>query len=96
MSDKKTFVNPTEYWSYYGNFSIELVPNADKSRVPKNSHNSIDNNIVTINNGAINHRSGGIQLYDSRRTQFYWGYHFIKCLRDKDGALLWVNDKHRG
>lgn len=90
--DIKTFENPTGNWEYNGAFSVELVPGADKSVVPQTA--IVDGDIVRVNKGRIKQSIGGIQLY-SEGNPFYWGYIWIKVIRNKNDDLLWVNYNYR-
>ena len=89
--DIKTFRNPTGYWEYEGSFSVELTSDADKSIVPSSAE--IRDNTVHVRHGRIKQTMGGIQLY-SKDSPFYWGYPYIKVIRDGNRNLLWVNYKY--
>lgn len=88
-NDIKAFQNPTGYWEYKGTFSVELVPNADKSIAPHAS--VIDGDTVTVSNGRVRQSMGGIQLYSNKEEPFFWGYKYVKVIRNEHGGLLWVN-----
>lgn len=90
--DTKTFKNPSGYWEHNGAFSVELVGGADKSIIPSSAQ--IRGNTVVVQSGRIKQTIGGIQLY-SQESPFYWGYPWIKVIRDSEGNLLWVNYNHR-
>ena len=88
----KSFKNPSGYWEHEGSFSVELTPDADKSKVPLSV--SVRGDIVHVHNGRVKQTMGGIQLY-SNGSPFYWGYPRVKVIRDGNGNLLWVNYNYR-
>ncbi|MEZ4104170.1 MAG: hypothetical protein R3B60_02705 [Candidatus Paceibacterota bacterium] len=88
----KDFKNPSGYWKHDGSFSVELVPDADKSMVPTSAE--IRGDTVHVCHGRIKQTMGSIQLY-SYESQFCWGYPRIKVIRDGQGKLLWVNYNYR-
>lgn len=91
-TELQKFVNPRGYWSYEGGFSVELTNAADKTVAPKSV--KFDGNTARISNGRIKQTIGGIQLH-SEQEPFYWGYSFIKVIRDGTGTPLWVNYDYR-
>lgn len=88
----KDFQNPSGYWEHDGAFSVELVPGTNKNIAP--SSVEVQGDTVHVRHGRIKQSMGGIQLY-SHEEPFYWGYSFIKVIRDGQGNLLWVNYKYR-
>lgn len=90
--DLKNFQNPVGYWQHSGPFSIELSPEANKSKVPASA--KIDGNTVRVQDGHLKQTIGGIQLY-SKESPFYWGYTHIQVIRDGSGNLLWVNHNYK-
>lgn len=94
-TDKKTFVNPTGYWSYFGTYIVELVDGADKSILQKNSKNIINGNEVIVTDGSLGQSTRGISMRDSLNHAFNWGYIWIKSVRKPNGDLIWVNNNYR-
>lgn len=88
----KDFQNPSGYWEHDGAFSVELVPEADKSIVPSSAE--VEGDTVRVRHGRIKQTMGGIQLH-SYESLFYWGYPRIKVIRNGQGKLLWVNYNYR-
>ena len=88
----KTFRNPSGYWEYEGAFSVELTHEADKSIVPAGV--KIKGDTIYVSNGRIKQTIGGIQLR-SLNQPFFWGYQFLKVIRDGKGNLIWVNYTYR-
>ncbi len=92
MENLQTFQNPDGYWSHDGAFSVELTPDADKNIAPSTAE--IRGDIVHVKNGHIKQNPGAIQFV-SEGKPFYWGYKWIKVIRDGGGNILWVNQDHR-
>ncbi len=90
--DLANFRNKSSYWEHDGAFSVELTPEADMGIVPSSAE--IRGNTVHVRQGRIKQKMGAIQFH-SVESPFYWGYKFIKVIRDGDGNLLWVNYDHR-
>lgn len=90
--DTQDFMNPKGYWEHQGAFSVELTDDADKSVAPESV--VFDDQTAIIMYGHIKQTVGGIQLY-AGDVPFYWGYRFIKAIRDGNRNLLWVNRDHR-
>lgn len=90
--DIQTFRNPSGYWEYEGAFSVELTHEADKSIVPASA--VIKGDTIYFSDGRIKQTIGGIQLYSSDQP-FFWGYVFLKVIRDGKGKLIWVNYNYR-
>ncbi len=87
-----SFQNPTGYWEHQGAYSVELTPEAETNRVPEGVR--VNGTVVTVEVGRVKQTMGGIQLYALEKP-FYWGYSYIRCIRDGDGKLLWVNNNCR-
>jgi hypothetical protein len=90
--DISTFKNPAGYWTHQGAFSVELIPDANKSIVPPSAE--VEGDIVRVRAGRIKQSMGGTQLY-SAGARFCFGYSYIKVIRDGSGNLLWVNYNYR-
>lgn len=86
------FTNPTGTWSHNGPYTVELTEDADTSIVPSSA--SVNGMIVTVPNGRIAQSMGGIDL-ESNGSVFHYGYRWIRCFRDGNGKLLWVNSAYR-
>ncbi|MHB0865462.1 MAG: hypothetical protein ACYC1Y_00960 [Minisyncoccota bacterium] len=87
-----TFVNPKSYWQHQGPFSVELTDDADKSIAPATV--KFEGNVAHVEDGYIKQTVGRIQLYASEKP-FYWGYAFIKVIRDGNRKPIWVNYHYR-
>ncbi len=90
--DIKTFVNHSGTWSHDGPFSVELTPDANKLIAPPGAR--IEGDTLHFRSGRVSQSVGGIQFFSSGK-HFYWGYKFLKVIRDGAGNLLWVNDNYR-
>lgn len=90
--DVKTFQNPFGAWKHDGAFSVELTDDADMSIAPSSTR--IIGQTVHVDYGYVTQSMGGIQL-SSKGNQFFWGYRFIKVIRDSSGNLLWVNSNQQ-
>ena len=90
------FINPTGFWDYSGDFSIELQIDTDTDFVPQGVIAAPGNGkkLVFVKNGSIKQTMGGIQFYSNSHEPFTWGYKFIRCIRKDDNSLLWVNSEY--
>jgi len=77
--------------NYQGAYSIELTPEAGTDNVPTSASTKVKGQTVIVETGRIAQVMGGIQFYALERP-FSWDYKFIRCIRDGDGNLLWVNN----
>jgi hypothetical protein len=83
-----TFVNPTGLWSHTGSYSIEFVPGSPTSHIPANVE--LNKSVARVHSGKVQQNMGGIDFTADRKT-FCWGYRYLRCIRDGNGKLLWVN-----
>jgi len=84
--------NPTGYWEHRGSYSVLLTDNASTDHLP--SEASLMGRTVRVENGRIRQVMGGIQFYADGKP-LYWGYKFIKEIRDGAGKLIWQNWDYR-
>lgn len=94
-TDKKTFTNPSGYWSYFGIYIVEVTDDCDKTIALKNPRNKVDGNKIIVPDGSLGQSIGGISMKDSMEHNFHWGYHWIKSISKENGDLIWVNNNYR-
>ena len=86
------FKNPTGYWEYQGSYSVVLTDYAATDNLPTGA--SVHGKTVSVSRGRIKQVMGGIQFY-AYEQPFFWGYKFIKEVRDGNGNLIWQNYNYR-
>ena len=73
---------------HQGAFTVEIAHEDDVNCVPDTA--KISDNIITVSHGRIEEVTGGIQFYALEKP-FAWPCVAIRCIRDGNGELLWVN-----
>jgi hypothetical protein len=77
---------------YEGSFSVRLKNKASEGISIKGV--STKGNIIKVAHGRAYQTPGGIQFY-AEDIPFYWGYVFIKEIRDSDNQIIWQNYNYK-
>lgn len=90
------FTNPVGNWSHQGAYSIEMVADVGVGILRRlmAARGQIDDQIATFEGGSIRQATGGIQFAGPSGTMYHIGYNPIRCIRNGDGELIWVNRSH--
>lgn len=84
--------NPTGFWSYSGNYSVELAPDAPTDWLPDGV--SVSGNVLYIQDGAVGQDRGGIN-FAANGNVFHFGYKFLQRILGEDGEIIWENENLR-
>ncbi len=89
------FQNPTGDWEYEGTYTVELTPDADMSIAPPDA--DIFEFKVTIHHGSLHTVLDAMQFFGGpgETYPFHWSIRRIKCIRNAQGKLLWLNSYYQ-
>lgn len=87
---EKEFVNPTDGWSYCGDFSVVLAPFASVDHIPKIKEIVVIDKILIFTGGQVKQSSGVIDFFINDQC-ITFSISDIRLIRNGSDGLLWKN-----